>query len=148
MWSEFSFITICSNLKITNSFPYEFKHVQTQKYLWFSYLTLTLFEWWIWPQLQEEIYFLIIFPEMSSPILVYPFCIHWWRSSFQKWFWRKWKRRIRNILVEARSYFDKKGSLNSLSYLQALLILEVKSMKNSIVTLRHCGIVTLALWHL
>ena len=40
-------------------------------------------------------------------------------------------RRIRNTFVEARTYFDKQGSLNLLGYPQALLILEVKSMKSS-----------------
>ena len=43
------------------------------------------------------------------------------------------KRRIRNILVAARAYFDKQGSLNMLSYLEALVILEEKSMKSSMV---------------
>ena len=43
------------------------------------------------------------------------------------------KRRIRNILVAARAYFDKQGSLNMLSYLQALVILEEKSIKSSMV---------------
>ena len=66
-----------------------------------------------------------------SPSSTYPLCILWWNSSFQNWFWRKSKRRIRNILVDVRAYFDKQGSLNMLSYLQALVVLEVKSMKSS-----------------
>ena len=37
------------------------------------------------------------------------------------------------MLVAARAYFDKQESLNMLSYLQALVILEEKSMKSSMV---------------
>ena len=36
-------------------------------------------------------------------------------------------------MVEARAYFDKQGSLSTLNYLRALVILEVKSMKSSVV---------------
>ena len=36
-------------------------------------------------------------------------------------------------MVAARAYFDKQGSLNMLSYLEALVILEEKSMKSSMV---------------
>ena len=107
-------------------------------FLYFS-LTLTLVQSWIWPELQEEIYFLIVLTGRSSPVSTYPLCIYWWRSSFQKCFWRKW-RRIRDIFVEVRACFDEQGSLNMLSYLQALVILEVKTMKSS-----RC---TLILWHL
>ena len=47
------------------------------------------------------------------------------------------------MLVEARAYFHKQRSLNMLSYLQALVTLEVKSMKSSmlytnIVTFMDC----------
>ena len=99
----------------------------------FSYLTLTLVKLWAQPQLQEEIYFLIISSGRSFAVSTYLFCIYWWRASFQKCFWRTWKRRIRNILVEARAYFDKQGSLYTLGYFQALAILEVKSMKSLMV---------------
>ena len=94
-------------------------------------MTLTLVQLWTWPQLQEETYLPIILPGRSSPVSTYPLRIHWWRSSFQKWFWRKLKRRIRNILIEVRAYFDNQGSLNILTYLQALVISVVKSMKSS-----------------
>ena len=36
-------------------------------------------------------------------------------------------------MVEARAYFYKQGSLNMQSYLKALVILEVKGMKSSMV---------------
>ena len=67
-------------------------------------MTLTLVQSWTWPQLQEEIYFLIILPGRSSLLSTYPICIHWWSSSFQKWFWRKSKRRIRKILYSRYIY--------------------------------------------
>ena len=43
------------------------------------------------------------------------------------------KKKNKEYLVEVRAYLDKQGSLNMLSYLQTLVILEVKTMKSSTV---------------
>ena len=43
------------------------------------------------------------------------------------------KKKNKEYMVEVRAYLDKQGSFNMLSYLQTLVILEVKTMKSSTV---------------
>lgn len=73
--------------------------------------------------------FLDNFARGSSSMSPCPICICWWKSSLQGWFWRKWIKRIRNRFVEMAAYFNKQGVI--LIYLQALIILEVKRRKSS-----------------